>query len=871
MSKSIVYRLFSILILAGMIFGSVQPGGVQAYKTGASASPKEPTGKIEALVLKEIEAEGTIDFFVWMTEKADLNPADHLKTKLEKGQFVFNALYMTAERTQKDLRVFLDEAGVDYQTFYIANKILVRGGGHSLLAALAARTDVAEITANHKYQIDEPLEQKPAADSTTAVEPNLTFINADDVWAMGYNGAGTVMAGNDTGLDETHPAIAPHYRGCLNPPACSSWDHNYNWWDATGTYPTNPSDGFGHGTHTTGIMVGDDFGGNQIGVAPGAQTIHCKNMTDGGGGDDATFTECFQWDLAPWDLNRQNPRVDMAPDAVNNSWGYWGGNLPLFKDEIQALHAAGILVEVSAGGEGSYCASLRSPADYWEVLTTGAVDHADPFPGTLIGFSARGPSELDGDYFPDILAPGMDIRSALPGTGYAYWSGTSFAGPHATALIGLLWQACPSLRGMVYPTIDYIHQAAAPLTGQFGSNCGGDYTNGPNNDWGEGTIDALATVQLVLNACTMPVEAAWEKEVWINGEGPFDPAGTIFGVLTADEVVIVDQVSVAYTTTVNFWLEETWQDALALTSWEASAGTVMTGTNVLTWEIVAGMPETWYTITKTFEVQEGDWMTSSLTETLWVDGMVTQPAPIDVTFEHLLPDIVAPVAVEANLYQGETITQELDIVNDGGDDLVWQITVIPTATWLVVDPTNGSTLPAETTQVSLAFDAVSIEAGIYTTTLEITSNDPDEPLTVVPVTLTVEASADLALEQTDDLDPVWPGELVVYTLHVKNIGPGGAANVILVDTLPISATFIFASGDCGEAGGLVTCNLGTIVNGQEIVIYITVQAPDMAGEMFNEVVVTSDTYDPLGVNNSDTEHTVIEDVLVVALPLLVKH
>jgi hypothetical protein len=189
----------------------------------------------------------------------------------------------------------------------------------------------------------------------------------------------------------------------------------------------------------------------------------------------------------------------MAPDAINNAC--YVRNQPQFKDEIQALHAAGILVEVSAGGEGPGCMTMRSPADYWEVLTTGMTTQTEPFPGVLAGFSARGPSELDGNYFPDILAPGDNIYSSLPGNDYERWSGTSLAGSHATGLVGLMWNACPALAGRVYDTIDLIHETAGPLTGQ-GGNCGGDYVTGPNNDWGYGTIDALAAVEAAIAQCT---------------------------------------------------------------------------------------------------------------------------------------------------------------------------------------------------------------------------------------------------------------------------------------------------------------------------------------------------------------------------------
>ncbi|MBN1955800.1 MAG: S8 family serine peptidase, partial [Anaerolineae bacterium] len=322
----------------------------------ASAMPLEPEqasmAEIEPLVLDEIAANGQTEFFVWMREKADLSPAYQLQTKEEKGWFVFNALTTVAERTQADLRAYLDRQRVEYQPFYIANKILVYGGDEALLLNIAARPDVERITANHQFQLDEPVQTNPAPQEVTAVEPNISFINADDVWALGITGEGMVVAGNDTGLDETHSTIFRHYRGCLDPPACTVVDHNYNWWDATDTYPNDPGDGHGHGTHTTGTMVGDDGGTNQIGVAPGAQTVHCKNMTNSGSGSDATFTECFQWDLAPWDLSGSDPDPDLAPDAINNSWGYSGGGQNQFRDEIQALHAAGILVEVSAGNEG---------------------------------------------------------------------------------------------------------------------------------------------------------------------------------------------------------------------------------------------------------------------------------------------------------------------------------------------------------------------------------------------------------------------------------------------------------------------------------------------------------------------------------------
>jgi hypothetical protein len=492
-------RLFSVLLILGMLFGFTSSGILPANATQLAEVLENPSSKFESLVYSQLES-GAADFFINLVEQADLKAANQIMTKEEKGAYVYNVLLTTATRTQADLRAYLDKQGVKYQSFYIVNTILVKMGSLQLATSIAARPEVAGISANHTFQLDEPIINQDALNQPEAVEPNISFVKANQAWAMGFSGQGTVMAGNDTGLYWSHPALIRQYRGCLNPPECTSIDHNYNWWDATGTYPNIPNDGHGHGTHTTGTMVGDDGVGNQIGMAPEARTVHCKNMTDGGSGNDGTFLTCFQWDLAPWDLNHQNPRPDLAPDAINNSWGYSGGGQNQFRGAVDALLAAGIVVEVSSGNEGPGCQSLRSPGDYQEVFTTGSINHASTWPGSISGFSSRGPSDLDGNYFPDFMAPGENIRSSVPGGSYeGGWSGTSMAGPHVTALIGLIWSANPALRGQIQTTYDIIQQTVTPLTGQTGSNCGGDYTTGPNNDWGYGTIDALAAVQLAVS------------------------------------------------------------------------------------------------------------------------------------------------------------------------------------------------------------------------------------------------------------------------------------------------------------------------------------------------------------------------------------
>lgn len=488
--------LYTPIANARPIDGQVMGSSVEKPVISEAVPADDPLSKVEPELWKSLETESSADFFVHLVEKADLGAAEKLGSKEEKGLYVYDALRMTAERSQRALRSYFDTSGVTYKPYYISNKILVRGGNRELIVSLASRPDVAYITVNHYFQLEKPRVNPRGSESIEAIGDNIAFLNTGQVWGLGIRGEGTVLAGNDTGLDWQHPAIINQYRGWDG----SSVDHNYNWWDATGTYPLEPADGFGHGTHTTGTMVGDDGGDNQIGMAPGAMTIHCKNMDDGGFGSDEWFSTCFEWDLAPWDLSGSNPRPDLAPDAINNSWGYGGGGVPVFEDEIAALQAAGILVEVSAGNEGPSCSTLRSPGDYSSVLTTGSVSHASGvLPGTLTWFSSRGPSTLSPDYLPDIMAPGENVRSAIPGGGYENWDGTSMAGPHVTGLIGLMWSANPGLRGLVSETQQIIFNTTVPLSGQTGSNCGGNYTTGPNNDWGYGTIDAFLAVDTAMS------------------------------------------------------------------------------------------------------------------------------------------------------------------------------------------------------------------------------------------------------------------------------------------------------------------------------------------------------------------------------------
>ncbi|HLF91501.1 MAG TPA: S8 family serine peptidase, partial [Anaerolineales bacterium] len=455
--------------------------------------------KVDPWVLQTAAGQSETEFLVFLAEQADLSATEAMQTKLEKGTYVYETLTALAEHTQKPVIAQLEGLGVEYRSFWVANMIWVRGNS-TIAQTMAQRADVAHVFANPVVPFEAlPEEEKEALLSPDTVEWNIAMVNADDVWAEGVTGQGAVIGGQDTGYDWDHPALIDQYRG---------WDgananHSYNWHDAIhsgggscGPDSPEPCDDYGHGTHTMGIMIGDDGGTNQIGMAPGAQWIGCRNM-DQGNGTPATYSECYQWFIAPTDLNDENPDPSKAPDVINNSWGCpvsEGCTDPnVLLAVVQAVRAAGILTAHSAGNSGAGgCGTVNTPsAIYGESFTVGSTTNTN----TLSGFSSRGPVTVDGSnrLKPDISAPGSGIRSSLRGGGYGGMSGTSMAAPHVAGLVGLLISANPALAGQVDLVEDIIEQTAVPVTVSPVQTCGGiPSTEIPNNTFGWGRMDAYA-------------------------------------------------------------------------------------------------------------------------------------------------------------------------------------------------------------------------------------------------------------------------------------------------------------------------------------------------------------------------------------------
>ena len=138
-------------------------------------------------------------------------------------------------------------------------------------------------------------------------------------------------------------------------------------------------------------------------------------------------------------------------------------------------------------------------------------------------------------------------------------------------------------------------------------------------------------------------------------------------------------------------------------------------------------------------------------------------------------------------------------------------------------------------------------------------------------TLVSPITADLAVNKLDSPDPVGVGELLTYNLIVENLGPDGATDVVLVDTLPPGTTFVSASPGCVHASGVVTCNIGTMAPAANLEITIVVHAPDAVGTITNTASVSGSRFDPTMANNtSDQQTEVVQFYFDIYLPTILK-
>jgi len=496
--------LVSFILLISLVLpnNTIAQGNSVESKPISAIKNTSVENKIDSKLIKQFKDQDQITFLlkfkdqvdtnrvaIEATEKAKKQKLTEASTELQVRSAIVSTLRNTAMDTQTEVTDYLEQAKLkgevkSVQSFYVVNAIAVTAT-KDVMNKLATYPEVAKILPNETRQIITPIQPKVKTTNlnSSTVEWGVEQVGAPQVWDMGIDGTGIVVASIDSGVQWEHPALMEKYRG-YNPANPNQPDHQLNWFDAVGGKET-PYDDNKHGTHTVGTMVGSEpDGSNQIGVAPGAKWIAVKAFSEQGG-KDVDLLEAGEWILAPKDAEG-NPHPELAPDVVNNSWGGGSGLDEWYRPMVQNWRAANIFPVFAAGNNGSLGdGMIDSPANYPESFAVAATDHDN----ALAWFSSRGPGPYD-ETKPDVSAPGFNIRSSIPTNDYDLMSGTSMATPHITGVVALLKQANASM------TINQIEEiltsTAIPLTDS-------EFSSSPNYGYGHGFVNAYNAIKTLNN------------------------------------------------------------------------------------------------------------------------------------------------------------------------------------------------------------------------------------------------------------------------------------------------------------------------------------------------------------------------------------
>ena len=256
-------------------------------------------------------------------------------------------------------------------------------------------------------------------------------IDAFAAWDLA-TGAGVVVAVIDTGVDVTHPDLAPNLWRNPGEIAGNGVDDDGNGYidDVNGydfvNRDSNPNDLDSHGTHVAGSVAAqadDDFG--VPGVAFDANVMCLKFLERNRGGYSSMAAEAI------------NYAVNNGAHIINASWG-GPGQSSAIRNAIAYARSRGVLFVTAAGNEGSNNDTYGNyPSNYAldNIISVAASDRRDG----LASFSNYGSNQVD------LAAPGVDIVSTVPGETWGYMDGTSMASPYVAGAAALLKSVAPSM------------------------------------------------------------------------------------------------------------------------------------------------------------------------------------------------------------------------------------------------------------------------------------------------------------------------------------------------------------------------------------------------------------------------------------------
>ena len=449
--------------------------------------------------------------------------ADYYPSRAERRAFVVNKLKSFTEASQHDLKSILAEMeshGLvsSVRSLWSANTLYFEATKSALLN-LSKRADIETISLNIQHQWIPDGETQNPASATREVTPNITQVNADQVWELGYTGTGVVVAVVDSGVNYDHLDLADHlWNGGEAFP-----HHGYD----IVNNDDDPMDDKGHGTHCAGTVCGDGTAGSLTGIAPNATLMCVKSIRGDGFGGAVNIAGGMEW------------AVEHGCDLISMSLGMVDAGTTdkeILRRTCEAVLDAGIVAMVCAGNEGNAFLQMtypvpnnvRVPAScpppYLDpdqmanpgalscVVAVGAVNYND----AAADFTSRGPVTWQdtefGDYGynpgiglirPDVCAPGVNIKSLDYNniSGYTNMDGTSQATPCVAGIVALMLQKNPELTPAEICRI--LEETSVKLTPT------------KSNTTGVGRVDALAAVNVV-EAYDGITEQSIEAEIFPN-------------------------------------------------------------------------------------------------------------------------------------------------------------------------------------------------------------------------------------------------------------------------------------------------------------------------------------------------------------------
>ena len=400
---------------------------------------------------------------------------------------------------------------------------------------------IADNPAVERIVWDRPLDSKM---NRVAITVGARSVNE----TLGYTGAGIGVAVLDSGVTPWHDDLT--YNGSNSAVRVKNAQRVAAFVDFVAGRST-PYDDYGHGTHVSGIISGNGFDtlGSRAGIAPDSHLVSLKVLDGRGRGVISNVIAALDWAVA----NKAAYNIRVINLSVGASVTESYKTDPLTLAAKRAVDA-GIVVVVAAGNLGKNAlgqvqyGGITAPGNAPWVLTVGAYSHE----GTVMRnddkmalFSSRGPSAIDFQAKPDVVAPGVGTvsladptslmyltkptfllkgllpRSTLP---YLSLSGTSMAAPVVAGTVALMYQANPNLTPNLVKAI--LMYTAEQYKGYNALTQGAGFINS------RGAVDLAKFFRNPQAGQRYPTSNAWSKDLlWGNhrvSDGVLKPAANAF-------------------------------------------------------------------------------------------------------------------------------------------------------------------------------------------------------------------------------------------------------------------------------------------------------------------------------------------------------